>query len=233
MCLSVSDCCASLCWILNYADANCVIMGGLKLYFFETTALWGLVISLSIVHAIWNLSLLRHIHNPKILHPIVWGLPLIPFIIAESTGIAGPERFWCWMKESDVIYRVILFDIPTAIIIVINVTIYYLASKKIKEIRKELGTKYTAASAEAQRSQDLAFHLKINSFILLYILCWMWIVLDDVTDSLAPNSSNYILMISSVISPIQGVGNAIIFNTIGNDNVEEKQKHSSQPSSNV
>jgi hypothetical protein len=85
-----------------------------------------------------------------------------------------------------------------------------------------------ASGHSDRKNQDLQFHLKINSFLLLQILCWLWIVLDDITESAAPHRADYVLAITAAISPIQGMGNAIIFNTAAStDDLIEKKSSSS------
>ena len=52
--------------------------------------------------------------------------------------------------------------------------------------------------------------------------------MDDITDAASPRNSEYVLAVSAAISPIQGIGNAIIFNTAASTDELVEKRYSSR-----
>lgn len=51
-------------------------------------------------------------------HLIVWGLPLIPAVIPLAFQAYAPAGAWCWIVETQVLMRFVLWYIPMLILLI-------------------------------------------------------------------------------------------------------------------
>lgn len=209
--LALSDALSSVFWVLNYADASCVAIGGLKLYAFYVNAMWSTMISLSILHAMTNHRWLRWLEtNDVIVHLLCWIFPIVPMTIAFSVGAVGSTEYWCWIQPSHAILRAFLYDIPIGFSVIIGVIIYAFAAVKLSALRKTLNM---ISGGDKKRSQVMHFHMVINTFLLSHLFSWFAILLCDIGDVWFPSTDvlSVFYAIAAGIAPLPGLLNAIIF----------------------
>lgn len=131
-------------------------------------------------------------------------MPIIPTIIGAARRVSSQERYWCWISEGHVYFGVGLFDVPVAIILLTNIVLYALTWRHIHHVASTVNEQVSSPRRQS-------YLTKVTSFILIFVLCWVWIVLDDVTDIVSPAHSNYVLAVSAFLSPLNGTLNAILY----------------------
>ena len=133
---------------------------------------------------------------------------MISVAICEGLQADGPEQYWCWLTEEHMLARFLVFDVPMFLILILDVAVYFKIYREISEMKKE---SQNVNDDNATSLKNTKFVFRISLFLVVYFVCWLWILLDDFFDIFAPTQSQVIEAICAVISPLQGFLNAFIY----------------------
>jgi len=230
MSLSVADLCASLVFVIDgSADAAdmdhcggpesalCTLCAAAAQFFGLATILWTGMIAVSL-----HLSVLRRsplaTHDPAKLYRFmsygVWGASAFALLIAGSAGALGPSGQWCWIRQQHWWAGLVFYYLPLIFVGVYSAVVYVKTLSGLVQLHREA----TANAAQLGQKMSQAagavpgLTARLRSFLIVYCTIHAAQIANRMQDLLSPYNPVFVLyLLQSLLSPMQGVGNAIAY----------------------
>eukprot|EP00808_Paulinella_micropora_P026590 g50613.t1 len=138
---------------------------------------------------------------------LCWSTALAVALTVLGLQAFGPEDYWCWIDEDDLILRVLLFDVIMAL--GLSVIVFVLVSLRIYGVRLDSTSAYRGDQNLAVIARDLS--AKIMQKAMTFFLCLVWGLLDDILDYFAPEYAYYTEIPSAFITPLYGLIISLLF----------------------
>ena len=137
------------------------------------------------------------VKNEPYYHAYAWGLPALLLIIVTGTGALGDAGNWCWIKRSHMAARMLCYYVPLIIIMIFNALEYFLIGTSLKN---------------QGASQQQAIMKRLRLYIVVFVFCRFWSVLNRVTEAINGDHGIFAFMLMhSLFSPLQGFANSIVY----------------------
>eukprot|EP00808_Paulinella_micropora_P026591 g50614.t1 len=214
----------ALCWSKALAVLHAFAYLGAVLALYWSRALAVACFCLGVVLALcWSRALAVLLQAFAYLGAVLVGAVLVQgrwlcMVLCWSTALAvaltvlglqafGPEDYWCWIDEDDLILRVLLFDVIMAL--GLSVIVFVLVSLRIYGVRLDSTSAYRGDQNLAVIARDLS--AKIMQKAMTFFLCLVWGLLDDILDYFAPEYAYYTEIPSAFITPLYGLIISLLF----------------------
>eukprot|EP01147_Barroeca_monosierra_P007733 gene7733-7731_t len=146
-------------------------------------------------------------------HLIVWGLPLIPAVIPLAFQAYAPAGAWCWIVETQVLMRFVLWYIPM-LILLIGIGISYAMMYR----RLRYDTMIFKGSHENAVQEEFESHEEnirtLRWYPVVYVVLAIFSIINRIQNAVHPSRPIFALyLLHSFSSPLQGVFNAFVYLT--------------------
>eukprot|EP00808_Paulinella_micropora_P027351 g77803.t1 len=138
---------------------------------------------------------------------LCWCTALAVALTVLGLQAFGPEDYWCWIDEGDLIVRVLLFDVIMAL--GLSVIVFVFVSLRMYGARLASPSAYRGDQDLAVIARDLS--AKIMQKAMTYFLCQVWGLLDDIMDYSQPAYAYYTEIPSAFITPLYGLIISLLF----------------------
>jgi len=117
-----------------------------------------------------------------------------------------PNQFWCSIR-SDFVW--IFWFSPMVATFIWNSVFYAIIYYKFRQIKK------LRALTQSHKKLETQLVKKISLFLLVFLLCWIWDIIDHILTAIKPACELYWLWIlQDFFSPLQGFLNFLVY-TLG------------------
>ena len=183
-------------------ETTTCVLSGFFMQFFEVAGFfWILNISINLY-----LILVRKVGNAvfkyeKLYHLLAWGVSLVLACIPLFYDAYGDAGNWCWVQEDFHAIRMVIYFCPMVLIMLAASFNFLQSSLNVRPGRGKKG-----------RMETNRIKFRLHMYILVYVILNFFPLLNRIYNAVEPNRPDFTLyLLQSIIAPLQGFGNAVIY----------------------
>eukprot|EP01116_Phalansterium_solitarium_P024411 TRINITY_DN894_c0_g1_i1.p2 TRINITY_DN894_c0_g1~~TRINITY_DN894_c0_g1_i1.p2 ORF type:complete len:315 (+),score=57.06 TRINITY_DN894_c0_g1_i1:124-1068(+) len=212
-CLAISDLIASsgICAsqsVMLFADFYdsflCVFLRAVLQFGYLASFMWTSCISVLLYRATMQASN-EGMARMVAMNLVSWGIPgILVGVLIALKGIAYEAKSqWC---SSPPVLEWLFWFTPLLLSLCFNLVMYSLILHKFRRNRQLL------VQAQPKPKVGNLIWTRITLYILVFIICWVWDVVDHVLSYVYPDCHVYILWtLQTIFSPLQGFLNFLVY----------------------
>jgi len=135
-------------------------------------------------------------------HFISWGVPAILTAIALFAGVIVKDNYapWCHLQS---VFEWTFWFTPMILSIGTNLCLYILI--------------FIYFRTQLQRRNETVIFRRLSIYLLAFIMCWIWNIIDHAITHFKPGCTIYFLWIlQDIFAPLQGFLNFLVYAVYGN-----------------
>lgn len=184
-----------LWWISKdaYNMPVCITLRAFPQFFFVSSFIWTSIIAFHLFRATQQQATGKSTYIGY--HVAAWGIPgiLLSILLGSNNINRAQDAFWC---HPTIAFEWLFWFLPMLLSVLCNLLFYILI---IRNYRKK----------KTQRSRVI---LKLSLFLLAFITCWIWDIIEHVRILVAPDCKLFFLwFLQDLFTPSQGLLNFMVY----------------------
>eukprot|EP00808_Paulinella_micropora_P009664 g67957.t1 len=136
-----------------------------------------------------------------------WGISLLVALGALWIRSFGQETYWCWISEDFLLVRFAMFDVIMAL--GLSIMIWVVVMLRLNGVKLSSPSAYRGDRDLSSVAYDLSSKMMLKA--LVFFICQVWGLLDDIIDATKPENAHYVEIPSAFITPLYGSLVSLLF----------------------